>query len=326
MDPELLQLLFQNARNNNKNVSGVLNNLDSPFLAYLANALDPMTQVDSGGGGSLFAQYENYDQPAVQDVLAQIRNGVDKYWLSSYIDSNISDEDIVASGFQPDDFKGLASALQEDYQKGNQRKDVFSKAGLPSPLDVYDESNMPLDGPLREFVGKYSSDAARMAGLAEKAKKDVSAGRNRIDVAKNAMSSFVKALEQGGSGRVSDMAVRQLREDISKRDMITDTEWADLVEKYSPAKRGNDPVYEKQYRERVAKASKSLPKISQKDLDSISAAERRANDLTYLAKDAKANEDAVRKFFLTKMQESGKTPLGDSLAAMMRFTANTSGK
>ena len=326
MDPELLQLLFQNARNNNKNVSGVLNNLDSPFLAYLANALDPMTQVDSGGGGSLFAQYENYDQPAVQDVLAQIRNGVDKYWLSSYIDSNISDEDIVASGFQPDDFKGLASALQEDYQKGNQRKDVFSKAGLPSPLDVYDESNMPLEAPLANFLGKFSSESERIGGLAQKAQKDVGSGRNRVDVAKNAMKEYAEKLRRGGTGGVPDMALRRLSEDVAGRDMVTDTEWAELVEKYSPKNTGYSyGGYEKRYRERLAGAGK-VPKISKKEMDSLSSSERQANDLMYLAKDAKANEDMVRKAFLAKIQESGKTPLGDSLAAMMRFTANTSGK
>ena len=329
MDPEILQLLFQNARNKNKNVSGVLNNLDNSMLAYLAGVYDPTTQMDMGGAASQVwdTYYGNENYPELQPVLDIIAQGGDQYQAQAALDAAVAEGGTLG----PFSYETARSLVNDAYKEvsgggGKKKNDVFSKAGLPSPIDVYDESNLPLDGPLNEFLGKYSSEATRMAGLAEKAKKDVDAGRNRVDVAKKAMSSFVKALEQGGSGRVSDMAVRRLREDISKRDMITDTEWADLVEKYSPAKRGNDPVYEKQYRERVAKASKSLPKISKKDLDSISAAERRANDLMYLAKDAKANEDAVRKAFLARIQESGRTPLGDSLSAMMKFTANTSGK
>lgn len=325
MDPELLQL-FAATRGKNKNVSGVLNNLDNPLLAYLSGALNPMTQTGGGsGGGSLYAQYENYDNPAIQDVLAQIRNGVDKYWLSSYIDSNIDDSEMVASGFQPQDFKGLASALQADYQKGTAKNDMWSKAGLSNPLDIYDESNMPLEGGLSDLVTGFSSESQRAQDLYSKAAQDVSSRKNRIDVAKGAMKDFIGKLQGGGAGMPNDVAIRRLREDIEKRDVVTSEDLANLVEKYSPAKRGNDKVYEEKYRDRIARASKNMPQVSSKDMQAVDEAQQEAFALQNIAKKQAEQERMIRQSILRNYQAQGRTPLKDELSTMMRFVSGSNG-
>ena len=75
---EQLQMLMMmmDAKKGNKNVSGVLNNLDSGFLSILSGAYDPRTAESSQSANQPFLnKYAQSEDPVVQDILSKLSQG-----------------------------------------------------------------------------------------------------------------------------------------------------------------------------------------------------------------------------------------------------------
>jgi hypothetical protein len=173
MDPEIAAL-FLGARDNNKNVSGVLNNLDSPMLALLAGVYDPVSAQGGGaGGGQMWSKYAgNTDYPFVQEIMQLIQNGADPFYLNSHIDAKSGKADF--GGFQAEDMKGLAKALHAEYNgtdsggggdgggRGGSRDD-----GLPSwlrnPTDMYTAADVPLSRKNLQYINELAANDEEMA-------------------------------------------------------------------------------------------------------------------------------------------------------------------
>lgn len=346
MDPELMQL-FLAAKGKNKNVSGLLGNLDNQMLAYLSGAYNPLTQSQDTGGGSLFAQYENYNQPAIQDVLAQIRNGVDKYWLSSYIDSNIDPAAIAASGFQVQDFKNLASALQQDYQKGAVKQDMWAKAGLSNPLDLYTAENAPMGAKTQERVRQIDKELGRVSPMVEQAKSALSGAYQKLQGAKT--SEGKGAVERYFSGKdLSNIIKRQgtdwnpifgriggnvksLTKWLEGQDNVSIDEALSKMKEldtgkptgYSTSSALVEDALKKDVKGRVKRLSPKNTAVVEGTpefyafREALNASQRQMNKEYGLQQKKAANQRGA----LRAAQEQGRTPLRDELATIMRFVA-----
>jgi len=327
MDPELLQL-FLGAKKGNKNVSGVLGNMDNPLLAYLAGAYDPIAAGDAGGGGgSLWSKYEGYDEPAIQDVMAQIRNGVDRHYLSSYIDNKISDEDIAASGFQPEDFKALASDLQKDYSKSSEVNDMWSKAGLRNPLDEYSESDVPLTPEISDFISTVRKNAPAASSQYSRASSDVRNAERGLALKDEEMKKLMKALafqQRRGGGNIPAQKITALMEKISRlpKGQYTRADIEQLVEEGTP--NTGYERYDDQYRSYVDEAIKDIggfqaPEMAQDEYRAAKErqglAEQQMNANTEL-------EKAARRGAAQAYRAAGRTPTRDQLAGIMKFLSS----
>lgn len=186
MDPELMAA-FLGARDNNKNVSGLLGNLDNPMLAFLAGVYDPM--AGQAGGGQLWSSYANNpDYPIVQDIMKKIQNGADPFYLNSYIDSIAGDADF--NGFQDADLKGLAKGLYNEYTGGGSGGGDgaggggggtwWGKAGLRNPTDVYTTADVPLNADVRKMLVEQQKQSKSIGESKIKADDAVKAAAKKL--------------------------------------------------------------------------------------------------------------------------------------------------
>ena len=150
-------MLMMDAKKGNKNVSGILNNLDSGFLSILSGAYDPRTAESSQSANQPFLnKYAQSEDPIVQDILSKLSQGYDKYQLSSYIDSLDAQGQNISS-FQTGDLKSLANEFYKEYTgtgssgSGGSKSsntsvtDKVRNAGLPDPTELYNTDTIPLD-------------------------------------------------------------------------------------------------------------------------------------------------------------------------------------
>jgi hypothetical protein len=182
MDPEIAAL-FLGARDNNKNVSSVLNNLDSSVLALLAGVYDPLA-AQGGSGGQLWSSYAgNPDYPVVQDIQQKIQGGADPYYLNSYIDGLVANK-VDLNGFQDADLKGLAKGLYNEYNGkgsgggGGGGGDDDLPSWLRDPTDVYTTQDLPMTPKLQEMISELrENDATYKAESFKKGKESIIAKR-----------------------------------------------------------------------------------------------------------------------------------------------------
>jgi hypothetical protein len=183
MDPEIAAL-FLGARDNNKNVSGLLNNIDSSVLALLAGVYDPLS-AQGRSGGQLWSSYAgNPDYPVVQDIQQKIQGGADPYYLNSYIDGLVANK-VDLNGFQDADLKGLAKGLYNEYNGKGSGSGGGSGGGdddLPSwlrdPTDVYTTQDLPMTPKLKEMISELrKNDATYKAESFKKGKESIIAKR-----------------------------------------------------------------------------------------------------------------------------------------------------
>lgn len=319
MDPELLQL-FMSAKGNNKNVSGLLGNLDSSMLAYLAGVYDPIAAGAGNAGGPLWSQYANSQEPIIQDLVGKIQGGMDEFALNSYIDAL---GDVSQTGFQVGDLKGLAKALQKEYTGtasgsggSGGKQDMWSKAGLRNPLDVYSTEDVPMGETSRADVQKIQT--GRQGAQKSLSDATVKAGSARRGVVSD--SAFKDELARGLTGTTSGGARRQaaaLAEWLKGQDYLDETSLRNKAAELMPKQEFEAIPFERA----VDFASK---KVKKTPADSKKLAQyKKAKEVEGLAQqqvNAGAEEErAYREGMLGAYNAAGKTPTRDQLAGIMKF-------
>lgn len=151
MDPELLNL-FLAASKAQGGRSKVLSALNNPWIAMLSGAYDPVAaQGDTvAGSGQLWNTYAgNPDYPELQSIINTISQGGDQYQVQEQVNRVLGGKD-TAGFFSADNLSKLAQGLYKEYTGGGTssgkaaKQDVFSKAGIRSPLDVYTAQDVPV--------------------------------------------------------------------------------------------------------------------------------------------------------------------------------------
>lgn len=315
MDPELLQL-FMAAKANNKNVSGLLNNLDSPIFAFLAGAYDPL--AGGSAGGPLWAQYSSNPDPVIQDIIGKIQGGADPFYLNSYIEAM---PDVSSTGFQRSDLQGLAKGLQKEFSQGGSADKQFTDAGIRSPLDVYSTMDVPLQGKAREDVSKIRSGRASAEERLGEAQSATAAARKDNVLSKDLREELARTLVGTTTGGANRQA-KQLAEWLKTQDMLTEDTFRSKAESLAPDQRFESIPFSRAadtVGKQIKKRGSSAPKIDKF---------KKAQEVEGLAQQqvnaGAADEEAYRRGVLKAYTESGRTPTRDSLAALLRFGAGQS--
>ena len=346
-DQELQMLMaFAAAKKGNKNVSGVLGNLDSSMLAVLAGAYDPRTASGAqGGGGPFWSKYSQSQDPVIQDIIGKISQGFDKYQLNSYIDSLAAQGQDLGS-FQVADLKGVASSLQKEYvdgpstSGGAKSKDPFSKAGIPGPGELYTTDTVPLSTPNVKRISDIQNKlAADTAGYGD-ASYNVETARNALghgsassesdkrlktgDVFKWLEQSMGKGRGSAALNRVRSHYLNNRTDEISLSDLNNSLNEAGAkVYKNSP--QSVDATKFKQGAvEVLGKAKKAqgvgYNKAAQGKYDK---AMTQKVGMEYLDAGAKQREQAIREGQMQAAAQSGATPSTDAMKQILKFIAAT---
>ena len=332
MDPELMQL-FMSAKGSNRNVSGLLGNLDNPMLAYLAGVYDPVSAQGKNAGGALWSQYSQNPDPTIQDIISKIEGGADEFYLNSYIDAM---GDVSQTGFQVGDLKGLAKALQKEYTGASSgssyggKQDVWSKAGLRNPLDLYTAEDAPLSAKesaaYAQFLNKASESEKGMGDIEYRIRSLQAQAKSRAegnDTYSDDMIGQAKTVLSTGGGlgekafKSGDM-ISQAKKILAGGGLGEGAfKSGDMI---AQGKKTLDPSKGKP----KTSGKKKATTMSRKQGDEISRALAQRHDLDTIIQGDLARADAIKQGGLARVQQAGRTPTRDQLAGIMKFLTGQS--
>lgn len=305
INEEMMRLLFQSTRAGNKNVSGVLGNLDNPLLALIAGVYDPNTEMGATQGATpLLTKYSSSQIPAIQQVIASIRAGADPYQLEADIDALLAADPsaIAETGMSPETFTNLSKEmLDEATGTSSKKKPFWAQAGLPNPLELYNEQTVPLD----------QASQALIAGFREP---------------QELLSSKLKELEsreRSAKGRMREAKTETITRTVPDYGNIAKNELTRFFGKFmnhpgSLISKKDRPVTKTVTEKRQRKID-----VTGKDyMDAQRAAIERGYVQAQLA-DQRRKEEAVRKGALAAYESAGRTPTLDAISQMMRFISNS---
>jgi hypothetical protein len=335
MDPELLKLFMAQTKGGKKNVAGLLNTLDNPLFNIIAGVYDPVSAGAGNAGGALWSSYSNSQEPIIQDIVGKIEGGMDEFSLNSYIDALVAGGSDTA-GFQVGDLKGLAKALQKEYSGTSSgyggKQDVFSKAGLRNPLDVYSEEDAPLNA-------RESNAYAEFLTRALESEKGMGAIESRIKSLRSQTQNTNKDLyadDMIGQGKKILGAGRGLGEDVFKSgDMIGQAKKmlasgglgekafksGDMIAMGKKVLAPSDIIGDA--KSKTSSKKKSAP-MSRNQWADMQRALVQRSDLDTVIQGDVARAGAIKKGGLARAQKSGRTPLLDQLAGAMKFLSGQS--
>jgi hypothetical protein len=163
------------AKGGNKNVSSISNNLSDPVLLALAGVLDPY--YGAGDSSTTYGQFANDPSTpaAVRAVMDYVDQGMNQYQIEAQI-NNLDDDVIKDSGYTDDMLISIGrDMVKEGGKKGS---NVFTKAGLRNPNDVYTEADVPLNENVSKMLKqqgerrtKVDKNLTKASDSANKAKK-----------------------------------------------------------------------------------------------------------------------------------------------------------
>jgi flagellar motility protein MotE (MotC chaperone) len=309
MDPELLQL-FASARGANKNVSGLLGNIDNPLLAFLAGVYDPVSAQGQPTGGALWAKYSQDPNPVFQQIIQEIQNGADPFYLSSEIDK--MGDDVASTGLMTGDLKGLAKALHKEYTTSGDPKNmsVWAKAGLREPTDLYSTQDVPLgDESRKQIVGMREGQVAADRKLST-AQTQYGKVRSQLSVEDKIKEQMIDRLNSNlASGPYQS---RALAEWISQQDVLDENQLRNKAQALS--------VPEKEINKATKTLSKRKNKVNQTE---YTKSQYDVGSASMQSDAAKAAERLYREGLVSSYEAAGKTPTRDQLAGIMSFLSQS---
>lgn len=303
MDEQTIQLLAQlmsSAKGGNKNLSSLMGNLDNPLLLALAGALDPYYGQQQSAG-SLYSQYSSDPTTpvAVKAVMDYVDQGMNKYQIEKQV--NALDLDVVNdSGYTREQLAAIGSDMSKERTKGG-ASDVFAKAGLRNPNEIYGVEDVPLSAGQQKqyqgFVDEAMQAEKPIGGLQydlRRAQKKLSEADTQS--AKEAAKRWVDENVQrvGGPGGQSVDPSVSIKQEIDK---MSDEE--------------------------VRKKYNLGPASTTEDYDAAARATARLADQRSKAMMARRKAMTVRENALGQAAASGRTPFTDQASALLRFVAGT---
>jgi hypothetical protein len=344
MDPELMQL-FLSAKNSDTGAAGLLKLLTSPQLQLLAGQYDPLAA--QGGSAGLTQRYASDPTPAIQQMMQQINSGIDKFALSSYVDS-LAGQGVDTGSFQIDDLKSLGNALIAE-RDGTGPKGSKNAGGLRNPTDLYTTADVPVSQSNIQALSGYMKNQDQAASRlkqaeagADTAMKDMGPLFSGMDERGRPMAPSAQQMIQYVKGNQQSLPGA---DSIDWRKVDPDTgtaySWAGTQ---SREKRGfADPrglidMFTKTPLQAIAKTgediwdmnfgkSKSVadyvPQPDEKKTEAYKKAMRKKGLAEQQVNAGQGQEEAYRRGMLRAYAEAGKTPAKDQLAGIMRFLSST---
>jgi hypothetical protein len=292
MDPQVVQMLMQYmaaAKGGNKNVSSISNNLSDPVLLALAGVLDPY--YGAGDSSTTYGQFANDPSTpaAVRAVMDYVDQGMNQYQIEAQI-NNLDDKVIKDSGYTDDILISMGrDMVKEGGKKGS---NVFTKAGLRNPNDIYELDDVPLGQDETESYFNYLKKA-------QESDKQTGTYEQKLNVAKS-KNKRPKAFrdELLDSVDLDEDIIYPFRGALKRS--IKEMPDAEL------AQRGGFDV---------------MP--SQKVRDDVSRAQAEYYDQQSKVQGDLLRAQAVREGALRRASQSGRTPFTDQTSTLLKFIAGT---
>lgn len=318
---QLIALLLSQARGGNKGLSGLLGNLDNPNLLAMAGVLDPYygTGTTGGGSGQLYGSFASDETTpaAVKAVMDYVDQGMNSYQIEAAInrlDGNV----IKDSGYTNDQLISMGKEMSK--QGGKKAQDVFAKAGLRNPNEIYSIDDVPLNADESKMFSDF-------AGKAQKTDKLTSNYEYALRAAKENYNRLLKE-QKGPRGKEN--------KGIQDRDMGSSSVFYNTGAKITPYDGGPeqpyDPsvdvpaVYDPRRKDprKVGKGEDAMPKgPTQKDRDDISRAQVALYEQNLRVLNDKRRAQAVQEGALGRASSSGRTPYSDQISSMLKFVAGS---
>lgn len=351
---EQLQMLMMmmDAKKGNKNVSGVLNNLDSGFLSILSGAYDPRTAESSQSANQPFLnKYAQSEDPVVQDILSKLSQGYDKYQLSSYIDSLDAQGQNISS-FQTGDLKSLANEFYKEYTgtgsggSGGSKSsntsvtDKARNAGLPDPTELYDINTVPLDSAnlkrIKSIQDRVQKETARYGDASYNegvARRNLDRGSSATEEGKRISKEDILQWigQESGKGRGA-LGLNRVSsyfknnkgvQDINKTDLsaLLKKSGAESL-KYSNNPKGDARSFEKATKNIMKKTGTARGVgVNKEAVKAWEDARFKTALMETMAVAGQQREQAVREGQLQEAMQSGRTPITDAMKQNLAFLA-----
>jgi hypothetical protein len=294
MDTETIMMLAQllsQAKGGNKNVSSIGNNLTDPVILALAGVLDPYYGMGENGSGVLYNQFasDSSTPAAVRAVMDYIDQGMNSYQVEAQI--NALDPDVITnSGYTTEQLISMGKEMSDERSKAK-GSNVFTKAGLRNPNEVYTPGDVPLSEKEQKLYSgflKSSKESEKKLGSADYAYR--SAQKNLSDKTKTSKDINAEADEL-----VADMPFVSTQFDAQNRKAAREI----LKEKYSKTP------------------------ATQKDFDDVSRAMWRRANIQNQKRYDEMRAEAVQEGAFNRAAKSGRTPFTDQTSALLQFIAGT---
>ena len=335
---EILKLMIQmqQAKGGNKNLSGLLGNMDNPLLLALAGVLDPMSMQDAGQASSLYGQYagDPNTPDAVKVLMDYVDQGANKYQIESAI--NQLDPNVVnASGYTDDQLISMGVDMVKQRSEGTD-KNVFEKAGFRNPNDVYTASDVPLSANsqkrLMELQVEYESTSNKMARQETRTGIAAKKMRGFSEESKKGLAGKLKSEYKGIPVGPAQRGLREFEEYVSSSPYLTVEELNKKFDSLANNLRGANP----QEVDRFKRAA--LARIGSVSKNANQASEVKSMDRGQTIRDweqskieeskIKAQEsnilrlrEAIVQANLQQAAQTGRTPFTDQASQLTKFIA-----
>lgn len=347
---QLLALLMSNAKSGNKNISSILGNLDNPIFSGMAGVLDPYYGTGVGGGGDLYSSFaaDETTPAAVKAVMDYVDQGMNAYQIEAQI--NALDPDVIKdSGYTDQQLISMGKEMSK--QGGKQANDVFKKAGLRNPNDIYGLSDVPLNDVENKYYAKYLTRAKenqkpigdlgyqyevaqqRLKELRDSGTINDPFANAMINASQNMPTDYIKQGMINAAGSApQDYMMTSAREkasqdmpiDYIRQGMINAAKNAprDYIKEGMIASAQESPGdYMMTSAKEKAGAGRRAP--TQEERDAVSRAlANKVNQETAVNYDL-MRAQAVRKGALNRATRAGRTPFTDQTSALLKFIAGT---
>lgn len=189
---QMLAQLMSGAKGANKNVSGLMGNLDNPILLALAGQLDPYygQAGQMGGSNGIYSSFANdaSTPAAVKAIMDWVDQGMNKYQIEAQI-NNLDDKVKKDSGYTDEQLIGMGSTMANDRAKGTD-KSVFEKAGLRNPNDIYGIEDQPFTDANKALFTKYANQAETYNPEIDTLSQRESVARQKLKTSTSDMGSY----------------------------------------------------------------------------------------------------------------------------------------
>lgn len=341
MDPQLLAALLSQAKGGNKNLSGTLGNMDNPILLALAQVLDPYygTGQTTSGAGSLYGSFASDETTpaAVKAVMDYVDQGMNGYQIEAQINS--LDPDIVKnSGYTDEQLISMGKEMAKE--GGKKGADVFAKAGLRNPNDIYDVEDVPLND-------SQNKDYMDYLGKAKESKKGEEMANWRLAVARHQMEQFKQGKEYSNDmvgeaqkmlapsdvvGEAQKMLtssdiVKRAQETLTPSDVVGQAQKmlapSDMIAMGKKTLTSSDVVGEGQAMLSGKNQKNKKGRPSREQMDAMSRAQAGVADVNTQVQADLMRAQAVREGALMRAQSQGRTPFTDQTSALLKFIAGS---
>jgi hypothetical protein len=329
MDPVVLQLLAQmaQAKGGNKNLSGLLGNMDNPLLLALAGVLDPMSMQGAGQTGSLYGQYagDPNTPDAVKVLMDYVDQGANKYQIESAI--NLLDPSVVTdSGYTPEQLISMGSDMVKQRSEGAD-KNVFEKAGFRNPNDVYTAADVPLSAGsqkrLMELQTEYEPIGANLEKVNQRVAKTGLAMRGAGKDRRQEWSDLIMA--ENTSPIFKDKKLKELAKWIESAGYVSVPDIEKKAQELQMSGKGQSPRLGRavgkikqtaaSYEQGVGDRAQAIADWEQAKIGESKAKAEESNNLRL--------REAIVQANLRQAAQTGRTPFTDQASQLMKFIAGT---